>query len=54
MRAAIHGQATSTTAETVTFWSVFTAMAVLAEQFLIVLCAVGGIQSFIAQSYSDN
>jgi hypothetical protein len=45
----IHGQTTSTSAKTVSFWSEFAAMAVLAEHLTVVLGAVGGVEEFIAE-----
>lgn len=42
-----------TATETVSFWSVFASMAVFAEQILLVLCAVCGVQHFVAHSCSE-
>jgi len=50
VRAGVHAQAAGAAAETVTFWSVFAGVAVLAVQFLFVFGAVGGVQHFTAHA----
>lgn len=50
MSTGIHGQTTSTAAETVALRTVFAGVAVLAEQLLLVLGAVGGVQRLVAQA----
>lgn len=49
--AVVHGQASSSTAESVSLGSVFAAVAVLAEQHRLVLTAVCGIQSLGAHAW---
>lgn len=51
MSTGVHGQTASTTAESVALGSVLTGVAVFAEQFLLVLCAVCGVQWFVAHTY---
>lgn len=51
MSTGVHGQTASTTAESVALGSVLTGVAVFAEQFLLVLCAICGVQGFVAHTW---
>lgn len=50
MSAGVHGQTASAAAEAVALGSVLAGVAVLAEQLLLVLGAVGGVQGLVAQA----
>lgn len=50
MRTGVHGQAAGAAAEAVTLRAVLASVAVLAEQLLLVLGAVGGVQRLVAQT----
>lgn len=50
MGSGVHGQAAGTAAEAVTLRAVLAGVAVLAEELLLVLGAVGGVQGLVAHA----